>query len=69
MSRQVIVLAYQSSVLIGCLLAPTAGPTLAMLAVAKIPYSKSLRAMTVPVALLIILSLVEVLVGVKLNLR
>jgi uncharacterized ion transporter superfamily protein YfcC len=69
MSRQVIVLAYQSSVLIGCLLAPTAGPTLAMLAVAKIPYSKWLRAMAAPVAFLLILSLVEVVAGVKLNLR
>lgn len=69
MSRQVIVLAYQSSVLIGCLLVPTAGPTLAMLAVAKIPYSKWLRAMAAPVALLLILSLVEVVAGVKLNLR
>jgi uncharacterized ion transporter superfamily protein YfcC len=67
MSRQVIVLAYQSSVLIGCLLAPTAGPTLAMLEVAKVPYGKWLRAMAAPVALLLILSLVEVVAGVKLN--
>ena len=69
MSRQVIVLAYQSSVVAGCLIVPTAGPTLAMLTVAKVPYAKWLRNMVIPIALLLALSLFEVAAGVHLNLR
>jgi uncharacterized ion transporter superfamily protein YfcC len=69
LTRQVVVLAYQSSVVVGCLLVPTAGPTLAMLAVAKVPYGTWLRHMLLPVALLLALSLLEVVAGVKLNLR
>jgi uncharacterized ion transporter superfamily protein YfcC len=69
MPRQVAVIAYQSSVLVGCLIVPTAGPTLAMLAVAGVPYGKRLRFMAVPVALLLGLCLVAVVAGVKLGIR
>ena len=69
MSRQVVVLAYQSSVLVGCLITPTAGPMLAMLAVARVPYGKWLRFMALPVGLLLALSLVAVVAALKLGLR
>jgi uncharacterized ion transporter superfamily protein YfcC len=69
MSRQVVVLAYQSSVLVSCLITPTAGATLAMLAVARVSYGKWLRFMAIPLALLMVLSLVSVVAAVKLGVR
>jgi uncharacterized ion transporter superfamily protein YfcC len=69
MSRQVMVLAYQSSVLFGCMMVPTAGPMLAMLALARVSYGKWLRFMALPMALLFVLSMVQVALAVKMEIH
>lgn len=67
--RQVVVFAYQSSILFGCLASPTAGPTLAMLSVARISYGRWARFILPPVAMLLALSMVAVVAGVKIGLH
>ncbi len=69
MPRQVMVLAFQASVMFGCMIVPTAGPALAILSLARVPYGKWLRFMAVPMALLFVLSLVQVALAVKLGIQ
>lgn len=69
MSRQMVVMAYQCSGLASSLITPTAGALLAMLVVAKVSFGRWLRFIAVPFGLLLALSAVAMVVGVKLSIQ
>jgi uncharacterized ion transporter superfamily protein YfcC len=67
LSRQMVVNSFLYSVLISSLITPTAGAMLAMLALADVPYSKWLRFVAVPFAILFALCAAAMVIGVKLG--
>ena len=69
LSRQMVVVAYQYSGLVSCLITATSGGLLAMLAVARVSYGRWLRFIAAPFALLFALALAAIVVGVKLGVQ
>jgi uncharacterized ion transporter superfamily protein YfcC len=69
LSRQMVINAYQYSGITSGLLTPTAGALLAMLAVAGVSFSKWLRFMAIPAALLLTLCVIAMVAGVKLGIQ
>jgi len=69
LSRQMVVSAFQYGSLAACLITPTAGSMLAMLALAGVSLSKWLRFLAVPVALLVALCVAAMIVGVRLGIQ
>jgi uncharacterized ion transporter superfamily protein YfcC len=67
LSRQIVVNSYMYSGLVSGLITPTTGAMLAMLAIASVPYSKWLRFIAIPFAMLFVLSVVAMVVGVKMG--
>jgi uncharacterized ion transporter superfamily protein YfcC len=69
LSRQMVVSAFQYGSLAACLITPTAGSMLAMLALAGVSLSKWLRFLAVPFALLVALCVAAMIVGVRLGIQ
>jgi uncharacterized ion transporter superfamily protein YfcC len=69
LSRQMVVVAYQYSGLVSCLITATSGGLLAMLAVAGVSYGRWLKFIAAPFALLFALALAAIVVGVKLGVQ
>lgn len=69
LSRQMVVSAFQYSSLVSNLITPTAGALLAMLAMANVPFSKWLRFIALPCALLFVLCVAAMVVGVRLGIQ
>jgi uncharacterized ion transporter superfamily protein YfcC len=69
LSRQMVVNSYMYSGLVASLITPTTGAMLAMLALAGISYSKWLRFIVPPFAMLFVLSAVAMVIGVKFGIQ
>ena len=69
LSRQMVVCAYQYSSLVASLITPTAGALLAMVAMARISFTRWLRFLAVPFAALFLLAALAMVVGVRLGIQ
>ncbi len=67
--RQVVVLSYQYGVLVGDLMTPTYGALLAMLTIARVPFSNWLRFMLPIYAVLFTVSAIAIVIAVRIGLQ
>ncbi len=67
--RQVVVLSYQYGILVGDLMTPTYGALLAMLTIARVPFSNWLRFMLPIYAVLFTVSAIAIVIAVRIGLQ
>jgi len=66
-SRQVVVLAYQNASLTSNVIAPTYGALLAMLTIARVPFTKWLRFMLPIYLILFVISAISIVVAIRIG--